>query len=114
MDNGSDMVSTILSALHRLTIELNHIHNRRDQEKLIAARVEAIQVVQAVAIEAPRDIKIVAEHQINIGNIVRIMNNHKKLKETCGRLVKKTWCRGTMVTVSGAEYVQSLSNLEVV
>ena len=112
MDNQSDRVSTIISALRRLTIELEYIHNRRRQPELVEA--ELVVAATAVRIEAPRDIAIAAERLINIGDTVRITNSYKQLQGTCGRLVKKTRYRGTLVTVSGAEYVRSLSNLELV
>ena len=149
MNNRLDRVSTIISALRRLTIELDHIHHcsvraeptatrvevqrnrrdraepttararvevhRRDQAEATAARV---QVVQGVVIAAQRardcEIESAAPREIEIGDIVRITNDYKNLRGTCGQLVKKTRCRGTLVSASGATYVRSLENLDLV
>ena len=151
MNNRLDRVSTIISALRRLTIELDHIHhcsvraeptatrvevqrNRRDRAEPTAVRVRArvevhrrdqaeptaarVQVVQGVVIAAQRardcEIESAAPREIEIGDIVRITNDYKNLRGTCGQLVKKTRCRGTLVSASGATYVRSLENLDLV
>ena len=132
-----DRESTIISALRRLTIELDHLHHRNDRAEPAATvlqlpravRVEARgelhrraqaepTLVQGVVVRAEQrarapEIENRAPREIDIGDIVRITNSYKNLRGTVGQLIKKTRCRGTIETESGATYVQSLDNLDL-
>ena len=85
------------------------LHRRAQAEPTLVQGV----VVRAEQRARAPEIENRAPREIDIGDIVRITNSYKNLRGTVGQLIKKTRCRGTIETESGATYVQSLDNLDL-